>query len=158
MKTSKHLILWAILVLLFIPGCAVLEKAWLVPEEDVQLSYSSLLTSQDVIDVLKDVLKELHSPTKWWNYKVSYVNIDEGILETGNFSESNVVGIRLKARIKPDKHIIKITLKGAGPYYSKLPVNDALNTFVSTFSKKLAERAQSKSGNKSISTPREPSQ
>ena len=124
-------------------GCL---KSFLVPEVDAEIPFNTVLTNKEVLDVITlaahDVKvasgrdRELLYP---YMDKITYLNVIEGTLETGNYSKSNVTGIRLRAEIERDKQLIDITVKGVSSYYSKLPIDKGLQEIQMAITQQLTE-------------------
>ncbi|MDK9719181.1 MAG: hypothetical protein OEL57_14945 [Trichlorobacter sp.] len=139
MQPTTTRLFFLFLVVAVLSGCAVVEKVLLVPEEDGKVSYSGKLTKQQVFKTVGEVAEELKIPA--WSNEITYSNLSEGIIETGNFSKTNVMGIRLKAQVYSEKTVVEVTVKGVGPYYSKLALKEALNSYMSVLQKRLTEQS-----------------
>jgi hypothetical protein len=114
---------------LCLSGCWLLEKAILVPEINFNIPYNTELINKQALEAVNLAVKDVKAPGLWWAYDITYLDVLEGTLETGYFKESNMAGISLRAQIDRKNNVIVITIKGAGPYYSDLPVDKAKQYF-----------------------------
>ena len=130
-------------IVAFTSGCAILEKAILVPEVHSSVPFETDLINIEVINAValavKDVV-QIHS----WHKEVTYLDVLGGILETGYFRKPNIATIRLRVQIERDNKLIAITVKGSGPYYSKLPIESGHQAFQEAVTNRLAEAARIK--------------
>ncbi len=127
----------------FFRGCSLLEKIWLVPEVEVNVPFDPILYNKQVLDAITLAVGDLDGQKSiLWNNDVTYLNVFEGELETGYYSTPNTAGIQLRVEIERDDHKIRLTVKGAGPYYSKLPLQEALEQIQSAVIRRLDEAKQ----------------
>lgn len=134
---------------LWLCGCAVLEKVALVPEASSEISFDTVLINMEVLNIVALALKDANVTNL--HTEITYLDVLEGTLETGYFRESNIADMRLHVQIERDNKLIAIVLKGAGPYYSKLPVEESLWQVKEAIICRLAEAVKAK--NISHSTP-----
>ena len=73
---------------------------------------------------------------------VTYVNALEGELETRYYRKSNIAGMNFRAEIERDDQMIRLTVKGAGPYYSKLSLHEGLREVQTAVVCRLQEAVQ----------------
>ena len=102
----------------FLTGCAVLERVWLVPRASRIATIPSGVSSSEMLDAFMNAAQ---------NHFVSFGKPivtfrDEETIEVGHWRKSNTAGYSGKAKINNTKTQLSFTVKGAGPYYTKLPV------------------------------------
>ena len=83
-----------------------------------------------------------------WGKDITYLDVLEGTLETSYFRKPNIAGLRLRAQVERNDKLIAITVKGAGPYYSKLSVEEGLQAIQTAITRRLAEAVQAKKFNR----------
>lgn len=80
----------------------------------------------------------LHAKNQFWNTRITRRDPDDGALETGDFPDDNIGGFRIRLRYPSGANQVKIDIKGAGPYYSDLGVDQALDDFKAELSRCLS--------------------
>lgn len=132
-----------LIVVLSLTGCAVLEKVLLVPEMDAEMPFNPSLTNKEVLDAITLAVKDVqvaNPDARIYNENVTYFNVAEGVIETGHYGESNFTGMKLRAEIERDEHLIDITVKGTDIYYSKIiPLDKGLREIQMAITRRLAE-------------------
>ena len=84
--------------------------------------------NKQIFSCLEKTILELNESRRVWITKVTKDDEMSGTFETGNFSDPNVVGFRLRATRIKEKNLLKLELKGAGPYYSDLGVSQGMQS------------------------------
>lgn len=73
-----------------------------------------------------------------WDDRITLKDESSGRFETGNFPDKNVMGFRVSLRLSANAPTAQVQLKGAGPYFVDLGVDDAMESFVQQTSACLA--------------------
>ncbi len=133
-------LLLSIVVLMF--GCAMFEKVLLVPEVNSAVPFDTTLINMDALNAVALAVQDVN--VSFWNKDITYLDVLEGTLETGYFRKPNIAGLRLRAQVERNDKLIAITVKGAGPYYSKLSVEEGLQAIQTAITRRLAEAVQAK--------------
>lgn len=96
--------------------------------------------TERVFDCAQRRLDELRKQDALWDAKVTLRDLSAGILETGDFSEDNVTGFRVRLAYRHTTGTIDLRMKGAGAYFVDLGVDQALAQFNQGFNTCLANR------------------
>ena len=131
----------AILMILpiFLSGCGLLEYLWLVPRAQERVKFDPDLTNEEIFTAVERaaLAPELHALNR---LDVSRRDVDKGLIELGPFRESNVAGYAVRAMIDRPESQLTLVVKGAGPYYSHLPVKESARHLAQDLSNALAKR------------------
>lgn len=134
-------LLSALLAALLLPACAVYEVMGGMPYAESEIAVTSQPTTARVLGCVQTAIQSL-SPLKettiapgatfkskhgWWSTNFTKLNIADGVLESGDYSESNVAGVRVRAVYSPQTAILRLQLKAAGPYYVDLGAREHMN-------------------------------
>jgi hypothetical protein len=115
-------------------GCAALRSLGAIPHAEFSVNFVSRPTPATVLGCVKSAIQALSPPTQtriaesasvsWrqghWSTDVTAWNVDEGLMETGNYPESNLQGLRIRAVYTRETSILHLQIKAAGPYGSDL--------------------------------------
>ena len=115
---------------LLLCSCGLIEGLGLVPRVRVSIPVTQDLTNEQLLTCVEQSVEKTRAMSVGWSFstKTTLSNVEKGVFETGDFGESNVAGLRVKAVIAGKPRFIELTLKGAGPYYSDLHVDQVMMT------------------------------
>lgn len=136
-----HTICSALLYSLCLSGCAVYEAMGGMPYAESEITFTSQPTTARVFECIQSAISSLNperdttivpglvfkAKQGWWATNVSRLNFDEGVLETGDYSGSNIAGVRLRAVYSQRRAVLRLQLKAAGPYYVDLGAQEHMN-------------------------------
>ncbi|MES9857225.1 MAG: hypothetical protein ABW166_11535 [Sedimenticola sp.] len=126
----------AIIMCMFLSGCAAMEYLWLVPRNSMHIEIPSHILKAEALNLFGEVaIKRL---TAWGERSVTYLNEDEGVIEIGYWRKTNIAGYAARSEIKDNGGKLYFSVKGAGPYYSELPVEQASKDIHSELSKRFS--------------------
>ena len=130
---------WVLLsgAIVSLSSCGMLEKVWLVPEVRSEVPFDTKLINKQVLDAVAMAVTNVN--VTFWSRDITYLDVLEGTLETGYFRTPNIAAAQLRIEIDRDSKVIVLTVKGAGPYYSKLPVEECHRLFRAALLRKLSE-------------------
>lgn len=119
---------------LCLSGCAAYEALGGMPYAESEMTFASQPATGRVFSCIQAAIASFDAPADtslapalavklnkgWWATNFSLIKPDDGVLETGNYSESNIAGVRLRAVYNQRKAVLRLQLKTAGPYYVDL--------------------------------------
>lgn len=108
-------------------GCAVFEFI-AQPFARQSLPVSSSVSTPQVFICVERTIYQLSKQRDTWSTKVTRREEALGILETGDYSDHNIMGFRLRATHTPAQGQLLLELKGGGPYYVDLGVDAGLQS------------------------------
>ncbi|MES9903816.1 MAG: hypothetical protein ABW168_14215 [Sedimenticola sp.] len=120
---------FAIVVCVLLSGCAAMEYLWLVPHNSMNIEIPNHVTKAEAINIFGIVA--IDQLTAWGNRSVTYQNNEEGVIEIGPWRKTNIAGYAARAEVKDNGSTLYFFVKGAGPYYSDLPVEKKSNEIYS---------------------------
>jgi hypothetical protein len=133
---------WLLTILVYVDislsGCEIVEYLWLVPRSEKEVSISSTQTNAEVLDAFEKTMTESKVPM-WPKPLVTYRNVGKGVVEIGPFRERAIAGYTARASIDRRNGLVKVVVKGAGPYYSELPVDEVAEKIAVALSNRLRE-------------------
>lgn len=138
-----HTIFSALLCSLCLSGCAVYEAMGGMPYVESEIKFASQPTTVRIFECIQSAISSLdperdttiapglvfRARQGWWATNVTKINFEDGVLETGNYSESNVAGVRLRAVYSQRRAVLRLQLKAAGPYYTDLGAQEHMDQF-----------------------------
>ena len=107
-------------------GCAMFEALGVMPRATEELLVHSGTPTSMVFSCIESSIQKLHMKQSIWDTKVTQKDEMAGLMETGYFSKANRAGFRVKAIYLREENIVKLELKGAGPYYADLGVDEGM--------------------------------
>jgi hypothetical protein len=126
MPHSRHHIslklLIAISVITSICGCSVFEFLGGEPRASGTILTNNSVSTKKALECVGSTIMKFHGTTSSWMINVTRKDEATGVLETGSFDQSNVMGFRVRAMHIREQNLITLKLKGAGPYYADLGV------------------------------------
>ncbi|POZ51507.1 hypothetical protein [Methylovulum psychrotolerans] len=150
--------LFLLFATVWLTGCWMLEKVVLMPESHSKIPFNTVLINKEVLDAVALAIKDVGARdsdekipyldlsgaikdvgVRDWDEQITYLDVSEGTLETGYFRKSNIAGIRTRVQIERDDKVIVIVVKGAGPYYSELPIEEGRRLLQAALIRRLAE-------------------
>jgi hypothetical protein len=78
-----------------------------------------------VFACVESTLRSLKADRGTWSDATTTRDIDNGLLETSDFNESNIVGIRAQVRYASASGDGRIKIKASGPYFTDLGADQA---------------------------------
>ena len=103
-------------------GCFALEAA-LEPRASALMQVPAQVTMANVFDCVQSSIPT--GQRGWLDTSVSRIDRTHGVIETGNYSRSNLIGLRTRTVFVPEARLLFLRLKGAGIYYTDLGVDQA---------------------------------
>jgi hypothetical protein len=119
---------------LCLQACAVYEALGGMPYAEAEIHFASRPTLERALDCVKTSIVAL-GPEKEvtlapgvsflakhgrWSTTVTKQDYKSGVLETGNYPMSNIVGVQVRAKYLKESAGLRIQLKAAGFYYADL--------------------------------------
>jgi hypothetical protein len=142
MKTVYAAICVAIALLcLLIGGCVMSAVSGKAPTASAELVPPAGADIESVFGCAERSVAALHRKNQLWNTRISRRDTSAGALETGDFPDDNVGGFRVRVRYPVDTTKIAIEIKAAGPYFSDLGADQALQSFESELGRCLLEKS-----------------
>lgn len=111
-----------------ITGCGMFESVGVLPRKFDEISIQANTTTPIVLACTEKTIGKLAQQEKNWIPEVTKKDLSMGILETGNFEQTNVVGFRVKAEYNSERGLLKLDLKGSGLYHTDLGVADGMES------------------------------
>jgi hypothetical protein len=106
-------------------GCVMSNMPAKAPSSSGTLPVPAGVGAETVLSCAESSVQSLRDKNELWNTRVTRRDVANGVLETGNFEEENVGGFRVSAQYKPESNSVQIRLKGAGPYFMDIGVDQA---------------------------------
>jgi hypothetical protein len=119
---QRKLVFLCVVLTSLASGCTVFEFV-AQPFARQSLSVSSSISTPQVFTCVERSIYQLSTQRGTWNTKVTRRDEALGILETGNYSDPNIIDFRLRATHRPAQGQLLLELKGGGPYYVDLGVD-----------------------------------
>lgn len=101
-------------------GCAVYEALGGMPYAEKTLTLPQAVSVTTALDCVAASVRSLRDGRGTWWMAVSRRDDAQGLLETGNYPESNLAGFRVRARVDEPRRRMRLQLKAGGPYYIDL--------------------------------------
>ena len=133
----------ALFCVIVLGGCEVYESFGGVPTASDELAVPPQTTTQQIFDCAEKSIGSVPEPSNW-RKDVTRRDPNAGILETGDFDKENTIGFRARLRVDPGGALARIKIKGAGPYYTDLGVDDAMITLKTNLARCLARSPNSR--------------
>lgn len=111
--------------LLFLTGCAMNDSQMKAPSFAGSLPVPPGTGTEAVFSCGEASLRVLHDRNELWNTRVTLRDVGGRRMETGDFSDDNVGGFRVSVQYSPESNVVRMELKGAGPYFMDLGVEKA---------------------------------
>lgn len=126
------LLLTATLAGALLAGCHANPLTMSAPSRSTTLAVPKGTDPQTVIDCAERSIQTLARGNSHWIRQPVVKDIPGGRFETGDFDEENIIGFRVRLVVKAGEPAASaaLTIKGAGPYFSDLGVDAAMNSFV----------------------------
>ena len=126
-----------------------------IPYAETELQFSQPMTTARALDCVRDSILTLsperevtiapgvsfRSKQGMWATEVTRLDYKRGVLETGNYPKSNIVGLRIRAVYISSSTLLRLQLKAAGPYYWDLGASENLAELRALVSKCVSDRA-----------------
>lgn len=126
MRTARTLVSTLFLLLLFsLTGCVMSNTPMKAPAAGGSLSVPAGIGAEAVLSCAETSVRTLHGKNELWNIRVTRRDADRGLLETGDFDDENVGGFRVSVQYRPESDSVQVRLKGAGPYFMDIGVEQA---------------------------------
>lgn len=119
----------ATLLCLLIGGCVMNGRHGAAPTASGDLAPPAGIVTESVFACAERSVIALHAKNQFWNTRITRRDPGDGALETGDFPDDNIGGFRVRLLYPSGASQVKIAVKGAGPYYSDLGVDQALDDF-----------------------------
>jgi len=138
-----------LLLSLSVSACAVYEALGGMPYAEAELQLSSQVTTERSLGCVRSSILAL-SPVRevtsgpgvsfrskegMWSTEVTRIDYERGVLETGNFPASNIVGVRVRAVYVSSSSLLRLQVKAAGHYYADLGAPEHLAKLRSAITK-----------------------
>ena len=131
----------ALILSVTLSGCAAYEALGGMPYAESEMTFLSKPSTDRVLGCIQSVITSLGAETEttivpglsykarhgWWATNFSEVKPTDGVLETGNYSDSNVAGVRIRAVYRQSSAVLRLQLKAAGAYYADLGAQKHMN-------------------------------
>ena len=147
-KRTRGFRLGALLILMMngLSGCGVFEYLWLVPRAHENISFDPALTNAEILTAVErtTLAVKVHSYSET---QVTRRDDAKGFIELGPYRQSNVTGYAFRAEIDRGEHLVKLVVKGAGPYYSDLPVDDVARELAQQLSQTIGKTSRHRVSN-----------
>ncbi|MBO9827772.1 hypothetical protein J7373_05850 [Xanthomonas sp. A2111] len=122
-------------------ACSMPAAARKTPMASAVLSVPADLPNQRLFDCAESSIATLSETRSSWP-KVTREDPAQGILESGDFPETNRSGFRLRMERPPGANQAKLALKGAGAYFVDLGVDQAMQAFKTALGRCVATQPQ----------------
>lgn len=106
-------------------GCVMSNTPMKAPAADGAVPVPAGLGADAVLSCVDTSVRALHEKNELWNVRVTRRDAGRGLFETGDFEDDNIGGFRVSAQYAPDANAVRLRLKGAGPYFMDLGVEQA---------------------------------
>jgi hypothetical protein len=116
----------ALAACLLLTGC-------LAPSASRSLDVAQDIGGGRVASCAEQTVASLARKDSRWDARITHRNASHGVVESGNFGEENESGFRVRVQLHARRNKVEIDLKGAGPYFKDMGVEDAIETFQRTF-------------------------
>ncbi|HEY8097958.1 MAG TPA: hypothetical protein VIE65_18015 [Methylobacter sp.] len=120
---STRAISWIAATILSLSGCAVFEALGGMPRKSDELAVRQNTSTSHVFACVEQAISSLNTN---WDRRITKRDEPAGVIETGNYSKSNIAGFRVRATHVRSENILEIELKGAGPYYVDIGVDEGM--------------------------------
>ncbi|WP_339436582.1 MULTISPECIES: hypothetical protein [unclassified Pseudomonas] len=100
---------------LVLTGCSLME-----PHAQASWEVDSGVTSREVISCAQETVQALSSENPTWARTITRLDFNGGVLETADYTETNVTGLRARVVFAAKKHRVTLDIKASGPYYKDL--------------------------------------
>jgi hypothetical protein len=123
---STRAISWVAATILSLSGCTVFEALGGMPYKSDEIAVKQNTPTSHVFACVEQAISRLSSN---WDRNITKRDELAGVIETGNYSKSNIAGFRVRATHVRSENILEIELKGAGPYYVDIGVVEGMKNF-----------------------------
>jgi hypothetical protein len=123
---------------LLLGGCSI------APTSRASLQITAGTPVEQVFGCAEQQLKQLQGNRNktYWVQSITKRDAANGLLETGNFPDDNLIGFRINLHYQSESGSIDLRLKGVGPNFNDLDINWATNRFKDNFQKCLTALRQ----------------
>ena len=118
-------------------GCGLYESMGGVPHAERKLAIPEGTQSQLIFNCVEESIRSIPEPSNW-NKEITTRDLKSGVMDIGGFKEKNVIGFRARVMVNDERTSITMKIKGAGPYYTDLGVDDAADKLLEAMKKCLA--------------------
>ncbi len=116
----------ALALILFLAGCVS-------PSASRKIEAPEAVTANRVVSCADRAVADLARDNTHWDPRITHRDRGRGQLESGDFGAWNKSGFRVRVELNPLRETIDIDLKGAGPYFVDMGVEEAIDAFVGKF-------------------------
>ena len=111
-------------------GCGAILAPAIEPLASREIQVPPGTAAPRILACAEKTVLSLHKTRGVWDTRITLKDQAGGRFETGNFSEMNVMGFRVRVGFDARASIAQVQVKGAGPYFTDLGVDSAIETFV----------------------------
>lgn len=122
-------------------ACSLPAAAHRTPMASAVLSVPADLPNQRLFDCAESSIATLSETSSSWP-KITRDDPAQGILESGDFPETNRSGFRLRLERPPGANQAKLALKGAGAFFVDLGVDQAMRDLKTALDRCVATQPQ----------------
>lgn len=130
MRTARVPISILGLTFLFsLAGCVMSDTPMKAPASAGSLSVPAGIDAEAVFSCVETSVRLLQDRNQLWNIRVALRDAGRRVIETGDFDDDNIGGFRVSVQHDPASNDVRMRLKGAGPYFMDLGVDQAFVEF-----------------------------
>lgn len=118
--------IFTLLILSFVSSCSIYGPVN-GHRASTNIELNNLVTLEQVFKCVESSVIAFHEKDSWWAVDFTHIDFKMGVLETGNFSDSNIAGIRFKLTFNKNDNTYLLDLKANGPYYIDLGAHKAID-------------------------------
>jgi hypothetical protein len=120
--TAYRCRLTALAPCLFLAGC-------LAPSASESVDLAQEVSGARVVACAERTVSDLARSDDRWDPRVTLRDSANGVMESGNFSEENESGFRVRVEMHVRRRQVDVDLKGAGAYFVDMGVAEAIDAF-----------------------------
>lgn len=116
----------AVFLCMLLSSCAVFEGMGLLPSRSTEVPVSRGKSTSSVFSCVESTVVALSKRSGIWATSVTRRDEALGVIEIGNFDETNIIGFRVRAVYSTSDQRVRLNLKGAGPFYADPGIDAAM--------------------------------
>ncbi len=110
-------------------GCVMSNTPMKAPASAGSLPVPAGIDAEAVFSCVESSVRSLHDKNELWNIRVTLRDAGRGVIETGDFDDDNIGGFRVSVQHNLASNDVRMRIKGAGPYFMDLGVDQAFVEF-----------------------------
>ncbi|AKS09746.1 hypothetical protein AA957_27720 [Pseudomonas trivialis] len=114
-RPGSNVVLVGAFFALVLTGCSLME-----PHAQASWEVDSDVSSREVISCAQETVQALSSKNPRWAKTITRLDFNGSVLETADYSETNITGLRARVVFAAQKHRVALDIKASGPYYKDL--------------------------------------